>query len=189
MNTPAHAIVNLLLFGKQHRERHALVIVIGALLPDLSMLLFYIQAKWRHLSEQEIWRDSYFSEAWQASFDTFHSFPLIGLAFLLAWRMQKPLWMLFFASMFVHSCFDFPLHHNDAHHHFFPFSMWQFHSPVSYWNPQYYGQIAAMIELFSVLVGGAWMLHTGKSPALRKSVGFILLFYLSVWGLSIWWWQ
>ncbi len=188
MNTPAHAIVNLLLFGKNKRERHAVIIIIGALLPDLPMLLFYLQAKWRGLRELEIWRHAYFTDGWQALFDTFHSFPLLGLACLLAWWLKKPLWLLFFASMFVHSVFDFPLHHADAHHHFFPLSMWQFHSPVSYWDPQYYGRIVGAIELFTVLAGGAWLLRTGNALALKSGVGLILLLYLSAWGFFVLLW-
>jgi len=188
MNTPAHAIVNLLLFGKKQRQHHAVVIMVGALLPDLPMLLFYLQAKWRGLSESEIWHHDYFAANWQALFDTFHSFPLLGLACFMAWRLQKPVYLVFFASMFVHSCFDFPLHNADAHHHFFPLSMWQFHSPLSYWDPQHYGRVIAVIELFTVLIGGAWLLRTSGSHALKNGVGLILLLYLSAWGFSVLWW-
>ncbi len=189
MNTPAHAIVNLLLFGKQRRERYAVPIVVGALLPDLPMLLFYVQARWRGLSEHEIWRVSYFSDGWQTVFDSFHSFPLLGLCWFMAWRAQKPLWAVLFASMFLHSCFDFPLHHSDAHHHFFPLSMWQFHSPVSYWEPHYFGRIVGAVELFSVVAGGAWLLRTGGTRALKNSVGVIMLFYLIFWGFAVLWWR
>ncbi|MDQ6971679.1 MAG: hypothetical protein Q9M30_03440 [Mariprofundaceae bacterium] len=86
--------------------------------------------------------------------------------------------------MFLHSCFDFPLHHNDAHHHFYPLSMWQFHSPVSYWDPAHYGGIAGPVELMVVLAGGAWLLRTTGSPVVKHSAGWILLLYLIYWGFA-----
>jgi len=188
VNTPAHAIVNLLLFPKQIRERHAVAIVVGALLPDAPMLIFYLWARFNDLSERAIWRDGYFDPGWQAVFDTFHSFPLLGLAWFAAWRAGWTSLTVFFASMFLHSCFDFPFHHSDAHHHFFPFSDWQFHSPISYWDPAYHGQIVGSIELIVVLAGGAWLLRTSENTALRRWVSAILFLYLTYWGfVSLMW--
>jgi len=37
--------------------------------------------------------------------------------------------------MALHALFDFPLHHDDGHRHFWPFSEFRFDSPVSYWDP------------------------------------------------------
>jgi len=90
--------------------------------------------------------------------------------------------------MFLHSCFDFPFHHSDAHHHFFPFSTWQFHSPISYWEPAYHGQIVGSIELIVVVAGGAWLLRTAESHRLKLCVSFILFLYLAYWGfVSLMW--
>jgi len=188
VNTPAHAIVNLLLFRRQKRETHALAIVAGALLPDIPMLVFYLWARFSGLSEHAIWRDGYFDPVWQAVFDAFHSFPLLGLAWLAAWRLRAHTVMVFLASMFLHSCLDFPLHHSDAHHHFFPLSDWRFISPVSYWDPAHYGTIIGPLELLAVLAGGAWLLRTAETPRLRFTVGFILFLYLAYWGfVSLMW--
>jgi len=188
MNTPAHAIVNLLLFPKQKRGRHALAIMAGALIPDAPMFVFYLWARFTGLSEQMIWRNGYFDPGWQAVFDTFHSFPLLGLACFTAWRAGWTSASVFFASMFLHSCFDFPLHHSDAHHHFFPFSDWQFHSPVSYWDPAYHGQMMGLIELMVVVAGGAWLLRTAEDRRLKLGVSIILFLYLAYWGfVSLMW--
>jgi len=46
---------------------------------------------------------------------------------------------------------DLPLHREDAHRHFFPFSDWRFTSPVSYWDPDHYGGYAAIGEVVLVL--------------------------------------
>jgi len=54
-----------------------------------------------------------------------------------------------------------PLHVDDAHAHFWPFSDWRFVSPVSYWNPGYYGHIWAPIEgalaLALALIAVLWL--------------------------------
>jgi len=190
VNTPAHAIVNLLLFRERNRERYAVAIITGALLPDAPMLVFYLWAKLSGQSEHAIWRDGYFDPLWQAAFDTFHSFPLLGLACFAAWWLRADAMMAFFASMFLHSCLDFPLHHSDAHHHFFPFSDWQFHSPVSYWDPACHGQITGSIELLVVVAGGAWLLRTAGTTALRRWVSAILFLYLAYWSfVSLMWVQ
>jgi len=188
VNTPAHAIVNLFLFRKTDRETHPVAIVAGALLPDVPMFLFYAWARLNGLSERSIWRDGYFDPGWQAVFDTFHSFPLLGLAWLMAWRARMTSLSLFFASMFMHSLFDFPLHHSDAHRHFFPFSNFRFASPVSYWDPAWHGQIVGAIELIAVVAGGAWLLRTARSLWLKRCVAAILFLYLLFWGfaMAIW---
>lgn len=188
VNTPAHAIVNLLFFRKTHREAHAIAIVAGSLMPDVPMFVFYLWAKLNALSERSIWRDGYFDSGWQAVFDTFHSFPLLGLAWLMAWRARMNALAIFFASMFVHSLFDFPLHHDDAHRHFFPFSGFRFVSPVSYWNPAYHGQIVGAAELLVVVTGGAWLLKTANTPVLRNAVSAMLFIYIAFWGFAMAMW-
>jgi len=189
MNTPAHAIVNLLLFRKRARETHAVAIIAGALLPDAPMLVFYLWSRLMGMSEHHIWREGYFDPGWQAVFDAFHSFPLLGLAWLLAWRARMQVIMVFFASMLMHSLFDFPLHHNDAHRHFWPLSDFRFASPVSYWDPAYYGQWMAPLELIVVLAGGAWLLRTAESPVLFRGTAAILFIYLAFWAIAATLWM
>jgi len=54
MNTPAHAIINLLIF-KRFRKKYGLAIVVGALLPDVPMFVFYAWEKVKGVSENVIW--------------------------------------------------------------------------------------------------------------------------------------
>jgi len=184
MNTPAHAIINLLLFRKSIRETHSIAIVTGALLPDAPMLVFYLWARLSGMSERTIWHDGYYDAGWQAVFDAFHSFPLLGLAWLVAWRARMQTASVFFASMFMHSLFDFPVHHDDAHRHFWPLSDFRFASPVSYWDPAHYGQFVAPLELLLMVAGGAWLLRSAESTRLFRCVAAILLFYLAYWGFA-----
>ena len=184
MNTPAHAIAGLLLLGSGNRQRHAVAIVAGSLVPDAPMLIFYLWARFSGMSERSIWREGYFDPGWQAFFDAFHSFPLLAFAALFALWMRMKGVAVFFAAMVLHSVFDFPLHHHDAHRHFWPLSDYRFASPLSYWDPQYYGQWVGPLELLMVVAGGAWLLRHAENPAVFRSVAAILLLYLSFWGFA-----
>jgi hypothetical protein len=46
MNTPAHAVINLLCLGQRSRAKPWMPIVIGAILPDAPMFVFYSVRYW-----------------------------------------------------------------------------------------------------------------------------------------------
>ena len=188
MHTQTHALINSVFLGKNQDRKASVAILAGALLPDLPILLFYLNHHFiLHTSEREIWTESYFLPShWQTLTDLFHSFPLIALSFLFAWSMRKRLSSsrtirLFFASMFLHSLFDFPVHHDDAHRHFFPFSDWKFYSPVSYWDPRYFGAWGAVLEITTSLFF-LWILW--RRPMNRLGRGAVL-FALALYGAQI----
>ncbi|GMR24125.1 MAG: hypothetical protein BMS9Abin37_2629 [Acidobacteriota bacterium] len=179
MNTPAHAVVNLLLLGKRDRPSLFAPIAFGAILPDLPMFLFYVYQKvWLGTPEHTIWSESYYLTVWQAFFDVFNSLPLMVLAALVAYAAKSPRVVAVFASMMLHAVCDLLLHHNDAHRHFFPFLEWRFFSPVSYWDPRYYGSIVSSIETVVVVVGASWLLKQYPAKGARGFLGFILASYV-----------
>jgi hypothetical protein len=185
MNTPAHAIINLLLFRKKDREIHTIPIVAGALLPDVPIFVFYGWARCNGLDERSIWRQDYFDSGWQLVFDAFHSLPLLGLAWFMAWRARMNALAVFSASMFVHSLFDLPVHHDDAHRHFWPLSDVRFSSPVSYWDPAHFGQFVGLLELLVVMAGGAWLLCQAQTPQGRNIIVSVMLFYVAFWVFAL----
>jgi hypothetical protein len=64
MNTPAHAILNLLVL-KRHQMNNAPILV-GAILPDSPMFVFYFVEKFiRNMPEATIWTQSYYHPLWQ----------------------------------------------------------------------------------------------------------------------------
>ncbi|MDX8409096.1 MAG: hypothetical protein R8J84_03495, partial [Mariprofundales bacterium] len=140
-------------------------------------------------AEALIWSQDYFQPMWQAWFDIFHSFPLLALDCFAVWRARIHALTLFFASMFCHSLFDFPFHHDDAHRHFFPLSDFRFSSPLSYWNPAHYGQWVGGLELIVVMAGGAWLLRTATTVALQRSTAGILFIYLLFWAAAAAMWS
>ena len=154
MHLPAHIILNALVLGRGRWCSAWIAVTGGAIFPDVPMLIFYAyQRVFLCRSELMIWSSDYFQRQWQYVFDMFHSIPLIATAVFIAWRARASLWLVFFLSMFLHVLGDLPLHNNDAHAHFLPLSNWRFMSPVSYWDPQYYGRYFAVAEMALVFFG------------------------------------
>lgn len=156
MNTPSHAIVNLAVFSQFSQPEANLAIAVGAILPDLPIFLFYGWAKFiQKLPERQIWSERYWQPGLQNWVALFHSIPVAIFAAILAdywgWETGKYIFM----SMVIHSLGDLPVHHDDAHRHFFPVSDYRLISPISYWDPQHYGRIVAGVEVLAVWVGTA----------------------------------
>jgi hypothetical protein len=183
MNTPAHAVINLLLMarkpGQNISHKRSATIIAGALLPDLAIIVFYAWHLLLGTPESQIWSVEYYRPVWQALIDSFNSIPFIGLAMLISWKTRHYLLLVFFSSMLLHVFGDLPLHHDDAHRHFFPFSDWRFASPVSYWDPAHHGQWASLIEFAAVLAAAAFMYW--RYLLLRPWVTATTAVYLLYW--------
>ncbi|MBE9199530.1 MULTISPECIES: hypothetical protein [unclassified Nodularia (in: cyanobacteria)] len=66
MNTPSHAILNLVIFNQQLRDQASPAILIGAVLPDIPIFMFYLVMKFVYrLPEKQIWSDVYDQPFWQ----------------------------------------------------------------------------------------------------------------------------
>lgn len=190
MNTPAHVVLSFAVLGKREisRASHAAILV-GALLPDAPMFLFYFVEKiLLRTRESVIWGERYFADKWQNFFDVFNSLPLIATLFLLALGIQSRMLALLALSMALHVALDLPLHHDDGHRHFFPFSDWRFASPVSYWDPAHYGSIVASIEAGLVLCGCVWLCVGRTTWFIRTIALVVLVAYLSyvAYALTVW---
>ena len=189
MNTPAHAVLNLLVLGRQERRAVLAPIALGAVVPDLPMVWFYFREKvLRGTPEAVIWSDSYFAAGWQRLFDLFNSLPLIALGAAAAWALKSRGWLFFFASMALHCLADLPLHNDDAHRHFFPFSNWRFESPISYWDLRFGGLWVALAEVAMVLVGSAVLARRFEARWIRGLVALVGASYLAyiVYVLVVW---
>ncbi len=179
MNTPAHALINLLVLSREPDHRRTAAIIGGALIPDLAIIVFYAWHLMLGTPENEIWSIEYYRPLWQNWIDGFNSIPVVALAILLCWRLRRYLALVFFASMLLHLLGDLPLHHNDAHRHFFPFTDWRFASPVSYWDPAFYGRWASLTEFVCVFAAAAFMYW--RQLRLRTWVAVIFAVYLIYW--------
>ncbi|MPY86826.1 MAG: hypothetical protein GEU99_02795 [Luteitalea sp.] len=178
MNTPAHGIFNLLVLSRRGEANGVVPVAVGAVLPDLPMVVFYAWERLRAVPEGTIWSIDYYHAGWQAVFDSFHSLPLLALGWFVA-RLRRNRWSAFLlASMMLHAVADLPLHREDAHRHFFPLSDWQFESALSYWHPAYGGQWYMLAELLLVLVGTPLLWRRFPEPAPRIAVVLLAGSYL-----------
>ena len=179
MNTPAHALINLCLLRRENSHRHFAAIVSGALIPDAMMLVFYFWHRLIGTSESQIWSVEYYNPVWQNLIDMFNSIPIICIAMLICWKTGRPLLLIFFASMLLHTFGDLPLHHDDAHRHFYPFSDWHFASPLSYWDPDHHGGLMSVLEVVAVISASLYLYI--KHPLTRWWVTGIAAVYLIYW--------
>ncbi len=94
----------------------------------------------------------YYEPFWQYIFGLTHSLWLWPLCLLIAIIKRKVWLQYFFSSMLLHIGLDFFVHADDAYAHFTPFSMWKFHSPISYYDLHHFGRIISLVEIILLLI-------------------------------------
>ncbi len=189
MNTPAHMIINLYILRDARRARYAAAVALGSFLPDLPMFVFYFYEKIvLKIPEKIIWYEHYYAEFWQDLFNFMHSIPLTIIGLGLSLYKNSRTWTLLFGSMLLHNCEDIISHNDDAHAHFYPLSNWKFFSPISYWDPRFYGHIAGPVEFIITLALGVLLLRYYRSNASRCLVVFCLGIYMlyGCFGYLVW---
>ena len=189
MNTVAHAVVNLALLARGTQVRAQAAVLTGALIPDAPMFVFYFVEKVvRGTDEGTIWSHAYFHPGWQNFVDAFNSLPFIAAGILISALARAKLGLVCFLSMGLHVALDLPLHHDDAHRHLFPFSDWRFASPVSYWDPQHYGNVVGVVELLAVVAGSCWLWRTADGPGVKRILACLVAAYASYigYGWLVW---
>ena len=187
MNTPSHLLINafvrqrIMANGKMTIPRSA--ILLGAVMPDIPLTLLwigayiytrYIQGNQAITLMDDQFDQQYFTNPfWIASHNMMHA-PLILLLMLaLLWRFHaqpsgRGLWWFWFAAgCLIHTTLDIPTHADDGPLLFFPLE-WsiRFHSPISYWDPNYFGREFTFFELALNLVLLAYL----GVPWLRKQL-------------------
>lgn len=189
MNTPAHVVLNLLCVQAIAPAPMLTPVVTGAILPDAPIFLFYFVEKvLRRTPEAVIWREAYYQPHWQNFIDLFNSLPLMGVGLLLALHFRSTAGLLLVGSMMLHVAGDLPLHHDDAHRHFFPLSDWRFHSPVSYWDPRHHGAIASLFEIAAVIISCAVLFYSYDSLSGKLTIGLVGTSYALYFGyvFAVW---
>ena len=190
MNTPAHVVINLVILSRPGATRTNIAIIAGALLPDLPIFIFYFVERYvRAVPEREIWSHSYYLPGWQYFIDLLNSVPLIILGGVVVWYFNARVFAFLCASMLLHVALDFPLHHDDAHRHFLPFSDWRFESPLSYWDPAHYGTLIGWMEFALVIIGCITLYLRFSTLVARRAISAIgvlyfvyLMYAMVVWG-------
>ena len=168
--------------------------VAGAWIPDLPMFVFYAVEKFRGFDEQIIFDELYFQPQWQLLFDGFNSIPIaLMVALFLGHWCRQPWIFVMAASAMLHMICDLPLHHDDAHRHFLPFSNYRLESPVSYWDPMHFGLIVMPLELIFLVGSSLFVLKKSQSRPARTFAGITLAMFGLAVGLGLvafavrWW--
>ena len=147
MKTPSHAIVNVGVLSLWASPSLALPLFIGAILPDLPIFILYAWAKfWQKYDEKTIWSEVYYQKFWQDWVALFHSFPIGMSLFAVGLWGHWEVLIAIASSLILHNLSDFPVHHDDAHRHFYPLSQFRYVSPLSYWDTKHYGKQVAAVE-------------------------------------------
>lgn len=203
MNTPTHILLALAVFDRaksmpsgsinRFQHRWTLAILLGSLLPDPPMFIFYAWAKLQGIPESIIWSKHYYAEHWQLFFDIPNALPIVLLLLGFAFIVRSRTLLLSSAAIILHILCDLPLHHDDGHRHFWPFSDWVLQSPLSYWDPQHGGGWFKWVEIglaLSVAAISFWHYRQNQPNYWGKwlVLGLLLLYAgyaayaIAVWG-------
>ncbi len=159
MITPSHLIYSWALAKTTEsgttptNNRHrTLAFIIGALLPDTPVYIFFIvNGLILGYGHEQLWDDMYFNSGWSILFTLSHSLLLWPLLALLGHFLKIRLLVLLALSALLHISVDLLVHTEDAYKHFWPLTDWRFISPVSYWNRAEYGQYVGVFDSLLVL--------------------------------------
>ncbi len=168
MQTQSHFLVAGFA-GKQLQQRgipvHHKAWLIGSVIPDIPLALLTmigtLYYRWFKptLPASEVHErlhfQAFFSDPWWiASHNFFHSLIigvlLLGVGWWL-WRNQKSwgMTLVWFAlGTLIHTVIDIFTHHSDGPVFLFPLTWtYRFQSPISYWEPEYYGRQFGIFEM------------------------------------------
>ena len=165
MLTNTHILVAATaLTRRRFTTKQNLAIIVGGVFPDLSVFIMAAVGRMPGSTITNLWRKPdgmYWQEPWQFLSALSNSIPLyVALLLLFMFLVRRAqshraLWLacaLFFAACLLHVLFDFPVHADDAHVHFWPLTDARFHSPVSYWQSQYWGNWVSAFEVIGGLI-------------------------------------
>lgn len=160
MITTTHMLVaGAVLSRRDAPKGQNFLVFFAGFFPDMSVFVMVAFAALTGVGGENLWdrpHGLYWQEPWQFFSALSNSIPLYLALIVLGWmlmtyRSASPylgrLVALFGLGALLHVLADFPVHTDDAHIHFWPFTNWRFHSPVSYYQSAHYGDIVGAVEL------------------------------------------
>jgi membrane-bound metal-dependent hydrolase YbcI (DUF457 family) len=189
MNTQTHILMGALLFGRKI-PKLAWAGAAGGVIPDLPMyaIVGFLRATGHDF--EEIFGRIYWEHWWQVANAVGHNFALWCIVCIIGWslgshanaalRQKGALAFALGGSALVHSAIDFLCHRNDAHMHFWPFTQWRFVSPVSYWDPAFYGTQFSLFEAMLGLLMAILLFRIFKHLLVRSAFIIAAIMYVAV---------
>ena len=186
MNTPTHLLTAAALLMRRDAPARNTAVVVGALLPDLSIFVLFGWARLiQGVPEREIWRSLYWQEPWQTVGAIANSFPVWVLVLMVAACLGWRVFAALAGAALVHLMLDFPVHADDAHRHFWPLIDWRFHSPLSYWDGRYNARWVMAAEVVLVIACVAILWRRFENGVTR---GLLVLTGISLCAAPIYFW-
>lgn len=153
MRTFSHALIALAAANRVKRSS-LLAFAAGSVLPDLPLLTLTGVSLLSGPSWAEgmtRMHDAYeTSPLWIGLHNAPHSLVVYGVATLVAMLLKpsfvKNLLLLAIAGAALHTVIDVFTHAGDGPRFLYPFSSFRFQSPVSYWDPAYFGRAFTIFE-------------------------------------------
>ncbi len=164
METYSHSFFTWVLakHGVKAGRAAGIAAAVGAAFPDLPSFAgtayyvgtAYLREGWDSMHSEELLDAIYFSGPFGATGSVLHSVVPVALllvlyrVFKLGRRDTRRILLWFLLGWFGHTIADFLTHVDDTRPLFWPISGWEWSSPVSYYNPLYYGR-----EFFAISHG------------------------------------
>lgn len=155
--------------------------ILGGLLPDMpAYVFFFYNTVILGVSQQQLWDVLYFDSAWTPYVTLSHSFILWPALLLLGHVVGKKLLFWIAAGGILHSFMDFTVHVDDAYRHLWPLTDWKFESPLSYWDPNHYGNIVGSLDTIAVLLLLVFIMKRTESIRMQKTIIGISVIYITM---------
>lgn len=182
VNTQTHVLLALALFSKRKSPSRNWAVFAGAMATDLFIyvgLVYYgLMSGDGRVVERigHYFNAIYFQPHMQFWSALSNSLPIYAGLAIIGYILRKQKWaylLLFFGlAAFSQSLIDLPVHADDAHRHFWPLSNWRFISPISYWDPAYYGRIVGQLDnlLGMICIAVLWRRFSARRVRIILSV-------------------
>jgi hypothetical protein len=206
MMTQTHVLLAAALFARPGRRRTGIAAIAGGLVPDADVWLMAVVEFSAGLSGCEIFHYRYWQQPWISLQALMNSIPLYGgilaAGVLTRWPLSRSaageqqssdserITIVFALSALLHVGTDLLLHHDDARRQFWPISDWIFRSPVSYWDPNYHGDLFVFFEiaLGAGLAAVLWRRFARarvRFALVLAGLAYGLILYASVFGAAV----
>ncbi len=142
-------------------------------MPDATIIGMVAWQGWvAGRTTQQIFGIDYFSPGWQEIFAISNSIPIFLVALLAGIIMKRPWLVALAAAALLHVITDIPLHVDDGHAPFWPFSDWVYASPYSYWDVRHGARYIAPAEFLLAAGMALWIWRRHPYWLTRIAVGF-----------------
>jgi len=190
VNTQTHLLLASGLLTRRGEKARNVAIVVGAFLPDVPVFALFGIASAMGYTSQDVFGDFYFRNDMRNLMGAFNSFFVAGLIAATGWFCREKWWgwpMVFLAAaMTVHAATDLPVHVDDGHRHFWPFSSFVFNSPLSYWDNSHHGGIVSVVEAVLGIVCAVILWRRFPDRRIRLLCAVAITAYIAVPAYWIW---